>query len=146
MTAEHLLQHRRLHDAIRRDTWPDPTLLRDKLYGNLGELRRTAAFVRATGIYDDEEEEEQRRKKKKQTNNRTVVDLQDPPHFCRARRIMLLLSEVVSLIGNFCGKVETQVTVSVPPFLAERDVNHGESTSHPTCRRRQARRVMKLCL
>ena len=30
--------------------WPDPTLLRDKLYGNPEELRRTAAFVRATGI------------------------------------------------------------------------------------------------
>ena len=50
MTAEHLLQHCRLYDAMGRDTWPDPTLLRDKLYGNLGELRRTAAFVRATGI------------------------------------------------------------------------------------------------
>ena len=50
MTAEHLLQHCPLHDAMRRDTWPDPTLLRDKLYGNLEELRRTAAFVRATGI------------------------------------------------------------------------------------------------
>ena len=47
MTAEHLLQHCRLYDAMRRDTWPDPTLLRDKLYG---DLRRTAAFVRATGI------------------------------------------------------------------------------------------------
>ena len=50
MTAEHLLQHCQLYDAMRRDTWPDPTFLRDKLYGNLGELRRTAAFVRATGI------------------------------------------------------------------------------------------------
>ena len=50
MTAEHLLQHCPLHDAMRRDTWPEPTLLRDKLYGNLEELRRTAAFVRATGI------------------------------------------------------------------------------------------------
>ena len=30
--------------------WPEPTLLRDKLHGNLEELRRTAAFVRATGI------------------------------------------------------------------------------------------------
>ena len=50
MTAEHLLQHCRLHDAMRRDTWPDPTLPIDKLYGNLEELRRTAAFVRATGI------------------------------------------------------------------------------------------------
>ena len=50
MTAEHLLQRCRLHDAMRRDTWPEPTLLRDKLYGNMEELRRTAAFVRATGI------------------------------------------------------------------------------------------------
>ena len=50
MTAEHLLQHCRLHDALRWDTWPEPTLLRDKLYGNLEELRRTAALGRATGI------------------------------------------------------------------------------------------------
>ena len=50
MTAEHLLQHRRLHDALRRDMWPEPTLLRDKLYGNKEEMRRKAAFVRATGI------------------------------------------------------------------------------------------------
>ena len=50
MTAEHLLQHCRLHDAMRWDMWPEPMLLRDKLYGNLEELRRTATFVRATGI------------------------------------------------------------------------------------------------
>ena len=50
MTAEHLLQHCPLNDAMRRDTWPDPTPLRDKLYGNLEELRKTAAFVRTTGI------------------------------------------------------------------------------------------------
>ena len=50
MTADHLLQHCRLHDALRRDMWPEPTLLRDKLYGNPEELRRTAAFVRKTGI------------------------------------------------------------------------------------------------
>ena len=50
MTAEHLLQHCRLHYVMRRDTWPEPTFLRDKLYRNLEELRRTAAFVRATGI------------------------------------------------------------------------------------------------
>ena len=47
---EHLLQHCRLHDTLKRNKWPEPTLLRDKLYGNLEELRRTAAFVRATGI------------------------------------------------------------------------------------------------
>ena len=50
MTAEHLLQHCQLHDALKRDMWPEPTLVRDKLYGNLEELRRTAAFFRATGI------------------------------------------------------------------------------------------------
>ena len=50
MTAEHLLQHCQLHDALRRDMWPEPEPLRDKLYGNLEELRRTAAFMSATGI------------------------------------------------------------------------------------------------
>ena len=29
--------------------WPEPTPLRVKLYGNLEELRRTVAYVRATG-------------------------------------------------------------------------------------------------
>ena len=50
MTAEHSLQHCQLHDALRRDMWPEPIPPRDKLYGNLEELRRTAAFVKATGI------------------------------------------------------------------------------------------------
>ena len=50
VTAEHLLQYCPLHDALRRDMWPEPIPLRDKLYDNLEELRRTAAFVRATGI------------------------------------------------------------------------------------------------
>ena len=64
MTAEHLLQHCQLHDALRRDMWPVLIPLRDNLYGNLEELRRTAAFVRATGIpcpaYDDEEDYQHR--------------------------------------------------------------------------------------
>ena len=47
---EHLLQRCRLHDALRRDMWPELTLLRDKLYGNLEELNRTTTFLRATGI------------------------------------------------------------------------------------------------
>ena len=51
MTAEHLLQHCQLHDALRQDVWPEPIPLKDKLYGNLEELRKTAAFVRATGTY-----------------------------------------------------------------------------------------------
>ena len=49
-TAVQLLQHCQPHDAMRQDVWSEPTLLRDKLYGDLEELRRTAAFVRATGI------------------------------------------------------------------------------------------------
>ena len=48
MTAEHLLQHCQLHDALRRDMRPEPKPLRGKLYGNLEELRRTGASVRAT--------------------------------------------------------------------------------------------------
>ena len=30
--------------------WPEPKPLRDQVYGNLEVLKRTAAFVRATGI------------------------------------------------------------------------------------------------
>ena len=30
--------------------WPESIALRDKLYGSLEELERTAAFVRETGI------------------------------------------------------------------------------------------------
>ena len=50
ITAEHLLQHCQLHDALRQDMWPEPIPLRIKLYGSLEELRRTVTFVRATGI------------------------------------------------------------------------------------------------
>ena len=48
---EHLLHHCRLHDALRRDIWREPKPLRDKLYGKLEELKRTAAFVRAMDIF-----------------------------------------------------------------------------------------------
>ena len=51
VTAEYLLQHCQLHDALRWDMWPELTKLRDKLYGNLEELRRTAV-VRVMGISD----------------------------------------------------------------------------------------------
>ena len=46
--------------ALRRDICPEQTLLRDKLYGNLEELRRTAAFVRYLRFaYDDDNKEEE---------------------------------------------------------------------------------------
>ena len=51
MTAEHLLQRCQLHVVLRLDMWPEPMPLRDKLYGNLEELRRTATFLRVTGIF-----------------------------------------------------------------------------------------------
>ena len=50
MDTEHLLQYCQLHAAVRQDSWSDPTPLRDKLYGDLDDLRRTANFVRATKI------------------------------------------------------------------------------------------------
>ena len=50
MTTEHQLQLCQLDDALRRDMWSELIPLRDKLYGNLENLRRTTAFVRVTGI------------------------------------------------------------------------------------------------
>ena len=49
-TAEHPLQRCQLHDDLGRVVWPEPKPLRDKLYGDLKELKRIAAFVRAAGI------------------------------------------------------------------------------------------------
>ena len=50
MTTDHLLQDCPLHDEPRQAAWPQPVSMRDKLYGDLEALRRTAAFVRATGV------------------------------------------------------------------------------------------------
>ena len=41
-TAKNLLQRCQLHDALRWDMWQEPIPLRDKLYGNVGELRGMA--------------------------------------------------------------------------------------------------------
>ena len=61
MTSENLLQHCHLHDALKLEMWPEPTQRKNKLYGNLEELR-TAAFVRGDrhlhlAYIDDEEED-----------------------------------------------------------------------------------------
>ena len=50
VTTEHLLQHCPLQDALRCTTWPDETPLKEMFYGDLAALKRTAAFVRATGV------------------------------------------------------------------------------------------------
>ena len=49
-TEERLLQQCQLHDTLRRDMWPELIPLRNKLRGNLEELRRIAAFIQAIGI------------------------------------------------------------------------------------------------
>ena len=58
MTAEHLPQHCQLHDALRRDMWPEPTPLRVKLYGNLEELRRTADTTEGQAVWQPGGDEE----------------------------------------------------------------------------------------
>ena len=49
-TVEHLLQNCPLHQNLRAEIWPEDTPLREKLYGPLESLRRTAAFVVKTEI------------------------------------------------------------------------------------------------
>ena len=60
MTAEHLLQHCQLHDDLRRDMWSEPTLLRDKLYGNLEEVSRFHESDRHLRLANDDDVEEAR--------------------------------------------------------------------------------------
>ena len=59
MAAEHLLQHCQLRDALRRDMWPEPTLLRGNLYGGAEEnsyFREDGRHLRLA--YNEEEEQE----------------------------------------------------------------------------------------
>ena len=59
MTAEHLLQHCQLHNALTRDMCPEPIPLTDKLYGNFEEascFREDDRHLRL--VQDDDEEEE----------------------------------------------------------------------------------------
>ncbi|KAK7109859.1 hypothetical protein V1264_010915 [Littorina saxatilis] len=50
MTVEHFLQDCPTHQNLRAETWPADTPMRDKLYGPMESLRRTAAFIRASGV------------------------------------------------------------------------------------------------
>ncbi|XP_062579709.1 uncharacterized protein LOC134241701 [Saccostrea cucullata] len=47
--TEHLLQHCRIHQALRNNTWPTPTTLQEKLYGLVEALQKTTRFVEETG-------------------------------------------------------------------------------------------------
>ena len=96
MTTEHLLQHCQLHDALRRDMWPEPTSLRDDFCGDLGGLRRTAALDRAIGI-----SVQLRTKKSAWTGLHGV---------CK-----VCLSEIVSLICNFYLSAAACTILQVDP-------------------------------
>ena len=50
MTVEHLLQRCPIHQNIRAETWPTPTPMEEKIFGPVGDLCRTAAFIRATRV------------------------------------------------------------------------------------------------
>ena len=50
MDTVHLLQDCPLQDIPRLAVWPEETPLREKLYGDLVVLRKTASFVQATGM------------------------------------------------------------------------------------------------
>ena len=50
MTVEHLLQHCPTHQNLRAETWPAQTPMKKKIFGPVEDLRRTAAYIRATGV------------------------------------------------------------------------------------------------
>ena len=50
MDTAHVLQDCPLQDIPRLAAWPEERPLREKLYGDLAVLRKTASFVRATGV------------------------------------------------------------------------------------------------
>jgi ribonuclease HI len=49
-TTEHVLQFCPLFEVLRKKTWPDNIPVTRKLFGDLRDLRRTAAFILETGL------------------------------------------------------------------------------------------------
>ena len=50
--TEHLLQHCQLHDALRRDMWPEPKPLRDKLFRDTDRTSTTALPINYMMLWD----------------------------------------------------------------------------------------------
>ena len=48
-TTEHFLLFCPNHESLRKQIWPDPTRMSQKLYGSLEDLQRTATFVVKSG-------------------------------------------------------------------------------------------------
>ena len=50
MTIEHFLKDCQTHKNLRAETSPADTPVREKIYGPVDNLQRTATYVRATGV------------------------------------------------------------------------------------------------
>ena len=48
--AEHVLQHCHRFSSLRKEIWPTTTLLKDKLFGPLDQLRKTTSFIFESGL------------------------------------------------------------------------------------------------
>ena len=83
--------------ASRRDMWPEPIPLRDKLYGNLKELRRTVAFVRAVDIYCTTTT-------KKMITNTTSV-------------FRIYISSSIAAAASIAGASEMEIVITLLQFL-----------------------------
>jgi hypothetical protein len=44
-TTEHILQDCRNLQSLKDETWPEPTMTHEKLYGPVEELKRTTTFI-----------------------------------------------------------------------------------------------------
>ena len=63
MTVDHFLQHCPTYQEQRKAAWSSNIPLAEKLYGPMENLRKTAAFVRATGVPVRAFDEEERRRR-----------------------------------------------------------------------------------
>ena len=50
MAAEHFLQDCQTQQTLGAETWPADTAVREELYGPVGTLQHTAAYVPDTGV------------------------------------------------------------------------------------------------
>ena len=49
-TTEHVLQHCKNHDDLRKQTWTQETSLQDKLYGTVETMKKTTRFIVESGL------------------------------------------------------------------------------------------------
>jgi hypothetical protein len=49
-TTEHIFQGCRNRQSLRDETWPEPTIAHEKLYGPAEELKRTTTFIASAAL------------------------------------------------------------------------------------------------